>query len=410
MDPALADLKPGDFVRKGPSEPAKQDTSNQNQPDQGAAGADPGAGAGADTDNSTSAAADGGSGKTDDAGASAAPAADASTAQDGASGSTDNAVDLGQDVFNTLTHDTGVEVRTREDLTSRLKELADFKAGKAVLPGLSPALVKAIEVERSGGNLIDFFRAFTLDEAQMLDMDVLKHVHLQTDKLASKNLSLAGKEFDRLYKREFAELLKWNSTTDDVDKEAFYKEHADDIDYQKELYAHRVKEGREAIKAQKDNYSVESPAQGPSKEEQDLLIKKHSEAVEATLTGFKVIDIPIEGQEKFSVGLNAKTKPLVEKWMRDMPAYLAHIGIKPDGFDLQKLHRMMVLTATLDDPAFGALFKKQILDNKDINTLENDLKGNRVIDRGTKAGSAAPLTDEQEIAKQAREKREGVKK
>jgi hypothetical protein len=310
--------------------------------------------------------------------------------------------------FDTLTQETGVEVRSNQDLTERLKELADYKSGKADM-GLSPALKKAMEIEKAGGNITDFFRAFTLNEAQMTDKDVLRHIHLQTDKLAQKNPNLAGMTFDRQYNAEFAELLKWQSISDDLDKQAYYKEHAENIEFQKELHAHKVNEGREGIKAQKDNYPVTVPAQGPSKEEQDAIIEKHNKAVEATLTGFKVIDIPIDEKENFAIGLNTKTKPLVEGWMRNMPQFLAHIGIDQKGFNYEKLMRAMVLVAEIDNGGFGSRFKKQIIDNADARTLENDLNGNRIIDRTDKNG-AGGLTEEQEFLQKAQAAKEAKRR
>lgn len=284
--------------------------------------------------------------------------------------------------FSSLSEETGVKVGSDEEIVNSLKELSQYRAGK--IPGVSPAILKAIEVEKQGGNLTDFFRALSREPEKMGELEVLKEAFLEKSTRAKTNPSLAGKDFERDYKAKYGVFNAWQAMKDPDEKQAFYTENADDIEYQKELYANDVTESRKQFKELQDKFPVQAKAEGESQEKIDAAIKQHQADSAAAFTAFKPVEIPLDGTEKFMVGLTDKTRPVVKDWMNEPEKFLNAIGLSPNRIDYAKLQSVMALVADISLGDFGKRLQDHIVASKNVKTLESDLDKNASkIDRGT---------------------------
>jgi thiamine pyrophosphokinase len=309
------------------------------------------------------------------------------------------------DAFNTLSEETGIKIGGNTDIRDSLIELNKYRGGD--IPGISPALKKAIEIEKQGGNLSAYFRTLTVEEDKWDDKEVLKHVYLDKSPVAKNNPRLAGMDFEREFRVRYDKFLTYQGMKDEAEKKEFYEQNSEDIEYQKERYSFDTSQARSEIKSMKDNFPV-TVEQGLTQQQVDEILQDHERKVGAAIGSFETLDIPIEGEngqpaEVFKIGLNATTKPVVEQWMRNPDQFLQAIGISGGVIDHKTLLNVASLVAAVSEPGFGARFKKQILDNKNIKTVETELAGARTVDRTLTGDGNKTL--EQQIADKFEAKR-----
>lgn len=283
--------------------------------------------------------------------------------------------------FNSLSAETGVKLTSDSDIVDSLKELAQYRSGK--IPGVSPTLVKAIEIEKQGGNLNAFFRALSREPDKMSEVDLLRESFLEKSERAKTNPSLASKDFERSMKQNYGSYLTYESIKDAEEKKEFYEKNSEDIDYQKELYKNDVEQSKKAFKELQEKFPVEQKQAGMTQAQLDELSKLHLKESSAAFSAFKAVDIPIEGEDKFAVGLTDKTKPIVEGWLKDPEKFLNAIGFSPDKIDYARLRDVMAVIADISSGDFGKRFQGHVLASKNVKTLEEELDKNpKKIERG----------------------------
>lgn len=318
-----------------------------------------------------------------------------------AAGSNDEPKNNDEADFTSLSDEVGFEVRSNEDIVSGLKELRDYRSGK--FPGLSPALQKALDIERQGGNVSAYFQALSLEEDKLDAKEVLQHVFLKDNDVAKSNPKLAKMDFERDFRAKYSTYLTHQSLKDETEKAAFYEQNAEEIEYQKEKYDFAVSQARQSLKDFKEKYPA-SVQNGLTDAQRDEIISTHNREMDLVIKSFKAVDIPIEGDEVFKLGLDAETAPLVEKWAKNPQSFFDAIGFGQDKIDHKTLYNVMVAVANFSQGKFGSRFKEQILSNKDVHTIENDLSGKKAIDP---KGATQPgkLSLEEQIAQAAENKR-----
>lgn len=312
-------------------------------------------------------------------------------------------VDNDEADFTSLSDEIGFEVRSNEDIVSSLKELKDYRSGKIL--GLSPALTRAMEIEKQGGNVSAYFQALSMEEDKMDEKEVLQHVFLQKDEVAKSNPKLAKMDFERDFRAKYSTYLSHQSLKDESEKAAFYEKNADEIEYQKEKYNFAVGQARQEVKDFKEKFPI-SVQSGLTAAQRDEIINNHNREVDGVMKNFKAIDIPIEGEEVFKLGVDAETGPIVEKWAKDPQSFFEAIGFKErmNREDYTTFHNVLVAVANFSQGKFGSRFKEQILSNKNLNTIENELGGRKDIPQ---KGISAPgnLSLDERLAQAAEQKR-----
>jgi len=293
---------------------------------------------------------------------------------------TDDYTEEELEAFNTISQETGVEVSSDEDILKALVELDGYRKGN--YPGVSPALKKAIEIERNGGDLAAYFRSQSLNPEQLDDREMLRLEFLDKDSVSKRNPKLASMNFEREYKNRYGVYFQYQSLKDEAEKAEFYEKNSGEIEYQKERYADDVAQARKSMQDLKENFPITRPGGLTEQQERELAIKHENDQSQA-IKGFKPVELSLGDDEKFAIGLDSTTRPIVTRWVRDPRAFLKDIGFdgESNSIDYDRLMRVATVIANVSVPGFGERLKKAVLDGKNIKTIENELTGARRIDR-----------------------------
>jgi hypothetical protein len=298
-----------------------------------------------------------------------APDAEVSEPGEGAAPSEEGDDQPLSQLLGRFSQESGIAIESEEDVVSALKELAVMRGGKKV----SPALQKAIEIEEKGGNLSAYFRQLATNPDTLEPREALWSVFASTKgDLVEKNPRLAKMDFEREFNSKFSKLIEFSRLKDETEKDDFFKENKEQIEYEKERYDYEVAAAREAIRKQQESASFFEQGSQMSEEELAQLERTHQTSVTSILNEFESVAVPI-GNEEFSLGISEKSRPMVEKFMRSPDLFLKEIGFADGAIDYDKLAGAVTLFASLTSGELGERLQKYVIDSKDISTLEGGI-------------------------------------
>ena len=303
--------------------------------------------------------------------------------------------------FGNLSEITGLEIESTETLVSSLKELKELRS-------LSPALKKAIEIEKNKGDVAAYFKNVFDDPDKLSEGEALWRMYENANpKLVAGDREFARLDFERTMKKEYSLLVTYNSLPADQ-KDEFLKEHKDDIEYEKKKYEVSVRNARASLKESQKEATFYEPGTQITEKELEETLKKHEQESSRALSEFDAVSIGIDDESEFKIGISDANKQLVTQWIKKPEVFMNKIGIGNDGIDYNTLLGYMTLIADIEIGSFGKKFKENILSSKDLKTLEEDLNGAKPIKR---ADEQPPSEDEwDQVGNKMAEKREAKRK
>lgn len=276
--------------------------------------------------------------------------------------------------FTELSEETGIEVRSSDEVVQALQELAGYRKGEGVQSNLSPAIMAAIGVEKAGGDLSEHFRRVGMDFEKMDGAEVLRQKFFKDNaSLHKQNPKLAQMKFERQSKDNYGMFHHYQSLKTEDEKEQYAEEVGmENIEYEKLSYENDVAQGKTDLQAwQKESApKQETPPGSASNVSQEKIDAYQANAKEA-LKNFEAVTIPIgENVEDYALGLNESTTPIVTDWVENPYNFLQAIGFEGDSIDTERLLPIMTLIAEAAEGSLGSRLKEYIVSNKNIETIE----------------------------------------
>ncbi len=300
--------------------------------------------------------------------------------------------------YTALSERIGYEVENLEDvemLVSQLDKPID------PLKDVSPFMQQAIEFERNGGDAKQFMSALAIPIDTLSDRGALFQKYLADHPDLKDNPEYAQQKFNREYNTKYG-ILEENEKLDvDFENPEDLLQYQQDRKFAKQEFEHESKTAKIELKAAQDKIMTEAPTM--SQANADKAQRQHDNYTAASdefVKDFDGIQIPIdvEGKTVYNVSLNEASRPLFNKWVKDVPAFLEHIGIPSDGsdVDVEKLNSHMAMEAimsTTGKDGFGTIFASRMTERVNAKTLENELI--HPADPNTTPGvTPAPQVDE----------------
>ncbi len=269
--------------------------------------------------------------------------------------------------WDALSAEVGVDVSSDEEVVESLKELATYR-------NLSPALQKAIEIERAEGDVALYFKAMANDPKSLSDREALWEQYVfDNPKRIAGNPKFARMDFDRKLDKEYELLTKYEKLSAS-EQEDFLTEHKADLDYLKEKRKFEADSARATLQEARDKATFLPPKNGQMSEEKAAEVaKKHEAGYKKALSEFDVVSLKVGDDFEFNVGLTDANKKIASEWMKNPESLLNELGFNKEGIDYDTLAGWAALMADIKYGTFGARLRQAILDNKDIKTLESTL-------------------------------------
>ena len=293
--------------------------------------------------------------------------------------------------YEALSEEVGIELDSEEAVLEALEELAEYRA-------LSPALQKAIEIERNKGDVAAYFKAIANDPKDLSDRDVLwEQYAADNPKRIAANPKFARLDFDRKLDKEYALLIEYEKLSAS-DKDDFLEEHKDELEYLTEKRKFDAETARTALREIRDSATfkpVETSKDGIpliTKEQAAQLATEHEAGYKKALKEFDVVSVDVGNDFEFNVSLSESNKEVATSWMKDPSKLLQELGFHDKGIDYDTLAGWATLIADIKYGTFGDRLRQAILDSKDIQTLENTLDAPSMVK--SSAGKPALQGDE----------------
>ena len=260
-----------------------------------------------------------------------------------------------------------------------LKELGEYRSGKrGTTDNLSPAIQQAIEVEKQGGDLSEHFRRVGMDFEKMDGSEVLRQKFFKDNaKLHKSNPKLAQMKHERGLNEKYGLYLQFAKLTDEAEKADFADEHGEDnIEYEKMLFENDIADAKDELTEWQKSAKPTASGQGGllSDEDAQRIYDEYQPKAAEAFKEFKSLSIPMgENAKDYALGLNDKTRPMVEEWVKKPYEFLKAIGFDNESIDIDALLPVMTLVAEANNETLGPRIKKFVIDNADAQTLDNKL-------------------------------------
>jgi len=284
--------------------------------------------------------------------------------------------------YAALSEEVGLELESEEDVLDALEELAEYKS-------LSPALQKAIEIERNKGDVAAYFKAIANDPKELSDRDALWEQYVaENPKRVAGNPKFARLDFDRKLDKEYSLLNEYEKLSAS-DQEDFLEEHKDEIEYLKEKRKFDAEGARASLQEarEKANFYPVEQKDTMTEEKMQEIIRNHEAGYKKALAEFDVVSLDLGDDLEFNVSLSESNKKVAQDWMRDPDKFLQELGFTKDKIDYHTLAGWATLIADIKYGTFGERFRQALIDSKDIQTLEQTLDAPGV----TKTGGDKPI-------------------
>lgn len=277
--------------------------------------------------------------------------------------------------FSDLAEETGFEIGSKEDVVNLLKEYAELK-DKDPLSTLSPVIQEAIKAERAGMDLNHFFSVRNMDFDKMDNKEVLRQKFLKDNaSLAKDNPDFANRRFEREYNAKYGNLNK--EFEDEFEKEEFLKNNKDDLDFARMELDHEVKSAREELKKWQDDSTKIPEAQTDPEVNNAELIEQHMKQVDEYFEGFNGIEIPLDGDKMFKVGLDDKDVQNLKEVLKNPSSFLERIGFTQEGINIETLAPIVTLLEKSN--SIGKLISDYSLEMRNKELVTSDLENPREI-------------------------------
>lgn len=286
--------------------------------------------------------------------------------------------------WNEFSEEVGLEIKSDEDVVVALKELAEYK-------GLSPALQKAIEIERENGDVALYLKALANDPKNLSDRDALWEQYVaENPKRVSANPKFARLDFDRKQDKEFALLVEYEKLPAS-EREDFLAEHKADLEYLTEKRKFEAEAARASLQEARDKMTFKTPVVAPPVPDEEAVRKAlgvHEEGYKKALAEFDVVSLSLGKDLEFNVGLSDVNKKRATEWMKNPETFLNELGFYRGKINYDELAGWATLLADIKYGTFGERVRQAILDNKDIKTLESTLDAPGIVKTG---GEKSPI-------------------
>ena len=282
-----------------------------------------------------------------------------------------------------FSEEVGLEVTSDHDVVDYLKELAEYKK-------LSPALQKAIEIERDNGDVALYFKSIANDPKNLSDRDALWEQYVaENPKRVSGNPKFARLDFDRKQDKEYALLIEYEGLSASEQKE-FLEEHKADLEYLTEKRKFEAEAARATLQEAREKMTFQTvPEKSEVDEErQREMFQRHEVEYKRALADFDVVSLSLGKDFEFNVGLSEANKKKATEWMKTPELFLNELGFTPGKIDYDVLAGWTALLADIKYGTFGERVRQAILDNKDIKTLEGTLDAPGIVKTG---GEKSPI-------------------
>jgi hypothetical protein len=279
--------------------------------------------------------------------------------------------------WDAFSEDVGIEITSDEDIVASLKELATYKT-------LSPALQKAIDIERNNGDVEAYFKSITLNPEKLSDRDALWEQYVaENPKRVADNPKFATLDFNRKIEREYS-LLNQYEALPASEQEEFLLEHKAEIDYLKEKRKFEADGARASLQEQRDKATFKDRPDIKQKTEEQLakIMEGHQIGYKKALSEFDTVALNLGEGFEFNVGLTASNKKVAEEWMKHPEKFLNELGFVEGKIDYDTMIGWAALIADVKYGNFGTRLRQALVDNKDIKTLESTLDAPGIVKTG----------------------------
>lgn len=282
--------------------------------------------------------------------------------------------------WEAFSQEVGVQVDSNDAIVESLKELASFKS-------LSPALQKAIEIERNKGDVAAYFKAIGNDPKDLSDRDALWEQYVADNpKRVAANPKFARLDFDRKLDKEYSLLTEYEKLSAD-EQEEFLIEHKAEIDYLKEKRKFDAETARATLQEKRDQatFASREPAKPDEKKIKEIMAA-HERGYKKALEEFDVVSLGMGKDFEFNIGITDSNKKVVNDWMKNPDKFLNELGFSDGKVDYDVLAGWATMIADIKYGNFGERLRQALIDNKDIATLETTLDAPGVIKTGANPG------------------------
>lgn len=319
-----------------------------------------------------------------------------------------------EQAFKALSDETGVDVRTDEDIFTALTELNTLRASgpSTDQSDLSPAIQEAIKAEKAGVNLADHFARTGMDFDKMDGQEVLRQQFFKADaKLHNDNPKFAQRKFERSFNSKYGNWIKYQAISDETEKAEFAEEHGiANIEYERDELEHDTKMAKAELNDwKKEATPVVSDSQsGMTPEEADAYASEYATKVEKSWTDFEALAVEMgEGQNDFALGLTDTTRPVVEGWMNNPGEFLKAIGFDDGQIDTDRLLPIMTAIAELSEGTFGSKIAKFVVNTDNIETFKKMVdKPAKPIDQAAASQDRGVLDEWEQVGEAFEKKRQ----
>src|SRR6476660_488649 len=233
--------------------------------------------------------------------------------------------------WEAFSENVGIELDSDDAVIESLKELAEYK-------NLSPALQKAIEIEKAQGDVALYFKTIANDPKDLSDRDALWEQYVtENPKRVAGNPKFARLDFDRKLDKEYELLTKYEKLSAS-EQEEFLAEHKADIDYLKEKRKFDADTARATLQETRDGmtFAPVKTGQVDEKQEQEM-IKAHESGYKKAISEFDVVALKVGKDFEFNVGLTDSNKKIATEWMKQPEKLLNELGFSKGKIDYDTL-------------------------------------------------------------------------
>lgn len=292
-----------------------------------------------------------------------------------------------QEMYNDLTQESGVDIKSYEDVVKSLKELKALKENP--YNGVSNLLKEAIKAEQQG---IDPGRFIQLSKTDFDKMDsrriLFEQFITKNPDLYASNPSFAERKFNRDFMSKYGVIDKTidPETMEESEINSLKEEQQfarDSLDYDAGVARKELNDlkGR----ALTPDPSTQPPPE-PTKEEVDKMKQEAEAEADSIMESFDSLEVPF-GKEKINIQINNKMKEEIRQGVLDPLSFLGkYLGIDASGEKFNKEQFASAAAWLLSYSLAGDVIGKLAVEkkNKEIVTdrIENSKKkGDTTVQR-----------------------------
>lgn len=278
---------------------------------------------------------------------------------------------VGGDLLEYLSNN-GHSYNTQEEVLAALNKQPE----KPEIPKEIESAMKWLE---SGKKFTDYAKQFAVD------FEGLDGKQNQFEIYRRNNPDMPAKlqemEFSNAYKQKYGKLLEYEGLQDGDEKNEFYAENKDLIDYQKELRGYDDEKAKtDNLKWLEDSTSkiTTDKQEQMSEEELEKLVSEFATTIKGHIDAYKGYELPF-GDKAFNVGLSDESKAEIQKIAGDPREFSKLIGEAIGGEDIAitgnmkdygKYIQTVHLLKTFQNPDTLKQLSDWVLENKKLETIE----------------------------------------